>query len=86
MDFYRDSIENGFAVADKNAKRNAQKSRLKKLGDESVEWWDDFITFVYEKDVTKRVIEFVEYLSKHTFMKTSEYRYALEAINYILNR
>ena len=73
LELYKDTTEHGFDYAERNAKRNAQKSRLRILANNTIDYWEDFINYVYEKEVTKKEIHLVEELSKHPHLTASDY-------------
>ncbi|OHT09763.1 hypothetical protein TRFO_21185 [Tritrichomonas foetus] len=68
--FWDDMIEYGIDRAQLNAKRAAQKSRLRVMG--QIEWWDDFMSYAYHTNLTKYEEKFIERLSRNPKITTSE--------------
>lgn len=71
-DFFNDTAEYGLEIAQINAKRSLQRSRLRTMC--NVEWWDDFINFAFPTNVVKKNEEkFVERMARHPNLSPAEF-------------
>ena len=69
--FYDDVSQYGIEIAQKNYLRASQKSRLRILSD--VPWWNEFIEFAYEKNVTHIEESFIKQISDNPFLNGAKF-------------
>lgn len=76
FDMYKDSFENGFEVARKNAARRCQKSRLRILRPEN--WWEEFVEFAFEEKVGPVESKLIDEISQIDYIVGNDYSEMME--------
>lgn len=70
--FYEDMSHHNLRVAQANARRKGQRSRLRVMN-KSITWWEDFINYAFSEKVGREEEKFIERIARKPNMTVREY-------------